>query len=285
MEVACRLRQDAAVQGGTSLEQNVGLDQKDALHVCCFSHLDVARNLPEDVLHLCAAHQLHVGAFDLRQVPRYLNDEDVAGSAIEVDVRSDGHVCAEGVDACCQWSCCAAEFTAESTGSEIEPPANGCRASRGVSVRGLHGADRGGQMPRNGCEVGRREGLARDLRGRRKLTRRVSGEAEAGHGGIGDGRDGDVTCNGGGGNGGDAALGEDHIVCCRQEFDRRRIGLQLTVNTSDGLGLCRKREEEEEEEAASVGREHDGLENLGKRECVKVDLNRDYDYDYDCETK
>ena len=81
----------------------------------------------------------------------------------------------------------------------------------------------------------------------------------------------------------DAALGEDHIVCCRQEFDRRRIGLQLTVNTSDALGLCRKREEEEEEEAASVGREHDGLENLGKRECVKVDLNRDYDYD--CETK
>ena len=50
LEHACCLRKDAAVQGGTSYECNVSLDQKDALHGCTSPHLDIARDLPEDIL-------------------------------------------------------------------------------------------------------------------------------------------------------------------------------------------------------------------------------------------
>jgi hypothetical protein len=43
------------------------------------------------------------------------------------------------------------------------------------------------------------------------------------------------------------------------------------LSTSDGLGICRKREEGEDSEAASVGSEHDYLKKLrGKLEFVKV---------------
>ena len=49
------------------------------------------------------------------------------------------------------------------------------------------------------------------------------------------------------------------------------------MNTSDGLGICRKREEGEKNEAASVGREHYGLENLRKGKDLWSDLHRDYE--------
>ena len=47
--VARRLRQDAAVKGGTRQEINIGLGQNNALHVRTCAHLDVAFDLPEDL--------------------------------------------------------------------------------------------------------------------------------------------------------------------------------------------------------------------------------------------
>jgi hypothetical protein len=187
LEVARRLREYAAVQGGTSLEQNVGLDQKDALHVCTCVHRDMARDLPEDILCKCAARKDHIHVCGLHQVPRYLNDEDVGGAATEGDVRDDGDARVKGVDAGRQWSVCAAAFPTEEAVSEIYPLGFSVKAVRAVSVRGLHGVDRGDQIRRSGCSVVRRKGLAHDLRGRRKLPTRVQGEAEAGHGTRGDG--------------------------------------------------------------------------------------------------
>jgi hypothetical protein len=89
VEIATRLRQDAAVEGGIGLAIDAGLDQKVALHVRISFQHDRARDLPEDVLlqwH-CAGftvqvfepvrHQVHCRARDLHQVTRNLNDEDV----------------------------------------------------------------------------------------------------------------------------------------------------------------------------------------------------------------
>jgi hypothetical protein len=50
LEGTRRLRQDAAVKGGSSHERNSGLDQKDALHVRTSLHRDKACDLPADVL-------------------------------------------------------------------------------------------------------------------------------------------------------------------------------------------------------------------------------------------
>jgi hypothetical protein len=256
LEVARRLRQDAAFQGGTSLEQNVGLDQEDSLHVRTCVHHGIARDLPEDVLRKCATRQVYARTCDLNQVPSHLYNEDVGGAATEGDVRADGDVRAEGVDAGRQRSGCATVGATESAGSEIDPVGIDVIAPVGVKVRALHVTDRGGQMCRNGCGVVRREGLARDLRGRRELISRVSGQAEASHGGRGDGRDSDVACDGRGGHSVDPTLGEDHVVAGIPEVDS---GGQFALSTSDGLGMCRKREDGEENEAASVGKEHRGL--------------------------
>jgi hypothetical protein len=51
VEVARRLRQDAAAcKGGTRQEISFDLGQNDALHGHTCAHLDVARDLPEDVV-------------------------------------------------------------------------------------------------------------------------------------------------------------------------------------------------------------------------------------------
>jgi hypothetical protein len=94
-----RLRKDAAVQGGSSLERHVGMGQNDALHVRTYAHRDIPRDLLEDVLRKCAARQDHLLRPILNEVPRRLNDEDVGVRAIEGDVTGKLDVCGEGVDA------------------------------------------------------------------------------------------------------------------------------------------------------------------------------------------
>ena len=98
-EVARRLRQDAAVKGGIRLEINLGLGQNDALHVRTCVHLDLARDLPENVLRLSSTYQIDSIACHLFEVPRHLNDEHVSAGALEVDVTSEIKVCAKSVDA------------------------------------------------------------------------------------------------------------------------------------------------------------------------------------------
>ena len=100
------MRKDAAVQGGSCHEQNVGLDQKDAFHVRTCAHSDISRDLPEDILRKCAVRQEHIIICGLHEIPRYLNDEDVGvafactmARALEVDIPRDQDVRAEGVDA------------------------------------------------------------------------------------------------------------------------------------------------------------------------------------------
>ncbi len=73
LEDARRLGQDAAFKGGTSHERNARLDQKDTLHVRTCAHRDLARDLPEGVLSLCAAPQHHLLAGSLQEFPRSLN--------------------------------------------------------------------------------------------------------------------------------------------------------------------------------------------------------------------
>jgi hypothetical protein len=65
------------IRRGTSLEQNLGLDQKDALHVCSCAHRDIARDLPEDIPCNCDIRQEHLRVFGWQEVSRHLNDEDV----------------------------------------------------------------------------------------------------------------------------------------------------------------------------------------------------------------
>jgi hypothetical protein len=77
LEVTCRLCQHAAVQRGKGPEQNVGLDQKNALHVRTCADSGMARDLPEDVLRKCAIRQEHIVVRGLHEVTRDLNDEDV----------------------------------------------------------------------------------------------------------------------------------------------------------------------------------------------------------------
>ncbi len=97
-----------------------------------------------------------------------------------------------------------------------------------------------------------REGRASDLHRSRQLFSRALGEAEAGHGSSGNGRDGDVSGDGRAWYGGDAGLGEDRIVSGRPELDTRSV-----CRGSHGVEGGR----EDEDEADSVGREHDdGLE-------------------------
>ena len=175
LEVARRLRQDAAVQGRSRHEQNVGLDQKDALHMRTLAHNDFTRDLPEDVLRKCAIRQVHLSVRVLQEAPRALNDEDIGfafakARAFEVDIISDADVCAEGVDAGRKFSGFAAEGAAEEACSKIDPRDIGVKAHRGVGVRALHVADSGGQIRWNGRRVVRRVGLASDLRCRRKIS-------------------------------------------------------------------------------------------------------------------
>jgi hypothetical protein len=268
LEAALRLRQDTAVQGGLSNECNVGLDQENALHVRFCQHRDIARDLPEDVLWLCAAQQDHFLAHILLQVPRNLNDEDVAEIAAEGNITGEVDICGEGVDAGRQC------YSTEDATVDIFPRGIIVKAPCGVGVRGLHVKDHVGQIPRSGRFVVRRVGLARSLtnsgidltisvRGIRST--RVHCQVEASNGDRVDGRDGDVACDVGGGNGGDTGLGDDREVFGISKVDRQFASDQQALSTSDGLGICRKREEgEENEEDASVGKEHSGLENVRK---------------------
>jgi hypothetical protein len=280
LKVARRLRQGTAVQRGTSNERNVGLDQENALHVRSSHNLDIARDLPEDVLRLCAVLQDHILARILLQVPSNLNDEDgigivssIAVRGVESDATGEEDTCAEGVDTGRQ------HLVGEGAGSEIFPRGIGVRAPRGVRVSALHVADDGDQMRWSGRAVARRVGLAIVLTisfldliisVRGILSTRVHGQkgAEASNGVPGDGVDGDVACDGGLRHGGDASLGKD-----REVFGISKVDLgfdKLALSTSDGLGICRKRDEGEENKAASVGKEHRGLEYVRKRERVKL---------------
>jgi hypothetical protein len=253
LEVARRLRQNPAVEGGTSHESNVVLDQKDALHVRTCHQIDIASDLPEDVLRLCAVQEDNLKVRAFKQISRYLKDEDVGitlarlkSSAFKVDVTGDGDTCVKGVDSGIQWSC-AAVGASENAIFVIDPKAIGVGPAGGVSVRSFHVADGSDQLRRSGCSVVRRVELACDLLGFRKLSTRVQRIRKADHGFSDDGRDGDVSGDSGVGYGGDAGLGEDSVVAGSTEINGVLIGLRIR----------RKREEEKEDEGASVISEHD----------------------------
>jgi hypothetical protein len=117
LEVNCRLSQDAACQGGPSNEQNVSLEQKGARRVRTCSDCDVAPQSARRCsppLRLLQHHffQGHVCVLRLSWDTRRLNNEDRYSVAFEVDIFGDGDICAEGVDARCQWIIfCVYEFT------------------------------------------------------------------------------------------------------------------------------------------------------------------------------
>jgi hypothetical protein len=104
----------------------------------------------------------------------------------------------------------------------------GVIARPSVSVCGLHVDDRSTQISRSGNAVVRPKGLARDLGGRRKLSRRVQCKGKAGHGCRSDGRDCDVASDIGSGHGGDAGLCKDGVVAGGSKVDRELIIKSLT---------------------------------------------------------
>ena len=89
LEVARRLCQDAAVKGGKRQEIHLGEGQNDALHVCTCAHLDVARDLPEDVLSLSCVFQDHLIVCRLFEIPRDLNDVDPIAREVDVIVEKN----------------------------------------------------------------------------------------------------------------------------------------------------------------------------------------------------
>jgi hypothetical protein len=95
-------------------------------------HINIARDLPEDILRLHATRQDHFRVFSLHQGPRNLNDEDVRVAATKGDVRVDDDVRTKGVDTGCQKGRFAAEDAAENTGSEIGPRGIGVDAPKMV---------------------------------------------------------------------------------------------------------------------------------------------------------
>jgi hypothetical protein len=255
------LRQEAAVNGGPSLEQNVGLGQNDTLHVCTHAHVDLARDLPEDILRINTT-QDDLCAPDLLQRTGNLKDEDISRTAREGDVIADGNVSVELVDAGCQRTDCAAVDTTKDSGTVIEMIWS---APRGVGVRVLHVADSSSQLHRSGYGIVRREGLACDLGRFRKHISRVRGQAEAGHGGCGDGRDGDVSGDFRIWYGGDTGRCEDHVVFGTQERDRVLRGSRSVKGGGD-----------HEDELESLGSEHHcvvwrACENMRERKFDRED--------------
>jgi hypothetical protein len=222
LEVARRLRQDTAVQGGTSSERNIGLDQEDALHMRSFHHRDIARDLSEDVD--CAPFDkntlLPASCFRFPD----LNDEDGVGSRNRHRRHRTGEVdiCAEGVDAGRQCYC------GEDAAPDIFPRGIVVRAPRGVVVRALHVKDHGDAIPRSALVVVRRvgaivltiSGIDLPISFRRIRSTRVHGQVQANNGARVDGRDGDVSCDGGVGHSGDSGLGDDREVAGISKVDR-----------------------------------------------------------------
>jgi hypothetical protein len=146
-----------------------------------FAHLDLACDLPEDILRKCTIRQDYIFVRGLEHIPRNLKDEDVVSvDAFKVDVIGDHDVCAERVDARRQWSGLASKGTTEDSSSEIDPRGVFVRAPRGIDVRGLHVADRCSHPLRSRHGVVRRVGLASDLQRCRILSTRVPGLTEAG---------------------------------------------------------------------------------------------------------
>ena len=95
--------------------------------------------------------------------------------------------------------------------------------------------------------------------GRRRRSTSGQAQAETGHCCRGEGRDGDVACDGGRWHSGDASLREDRVVAGSPKVDSCFVGGQLALlYTSDGLGIFRKRVDEEdcrgEEENEAAGR-------------------------------
>ncbi len=113
----------------------------------------------------------------------YLYDEDVVGAALKGNVGGygDGNACRKRVDTGEE------RLAADGAASYIFPRCIGVRARRGVGVRSLHVVDRSDQVFRSGSGVIRCKGFARDLRGRRKLCRRVQCQGKAGNGCRSDG--------------------------------------------------------------------------------------------------
>mmetsp|Transcript_17842 Transcript_17842/g.31405 ORF Transcript_17842/g.31405 Transcript_17842/m.31405 type:complete len:211 (-) Transcript_17842:134-766(-) len=181
---------------------------------------DLTSNYPDDVLHLRTVHEKHIRVCGLRNAPRCLNDEDSVGLGaaltltIEGEIRGSGDANSDvkGVDTGRQ------SLAAEGAVIEITVTV-GDSAPGGVSVRGLHVADRGGQFRGCGRDVVRRINLARDLCGCRKLPRTVHDQVKASNGTRRDGRDGKVASDDGGGNGRDASLGDDGVVFGSSKLD------------------------------------------------------------------
>jgi hypothetical protein len=145
------------------------------------AHLDFARDLPEDILRKCTIRQDHIFVCSLEHIARNLKDEDVVSvTAFKVDGIGNCDVCAERVNARRQWGGLAAKSATEGSSSEIDPRGVFVRAPRGISVRGLHVADRCGHTGRCGHSVVRGVGLASDLQRCRILSTRVPGLTEAG---------------------------------------------------------------------------------------------------------
>ena len=169
------------------------------------------------------------------------------------DVRADVDARGEGVDAGRQSA--AADFAA----SDFFPQGVVVDAICGVGVRCRHVKYRGSQKPWSGNGVVRSVGHSRDLQGRRRRSTSGQAQAETGHCCRGEGRDGDVACDGGRWHSGDASLREDRVVAGSPKVDSCFVGGQLALlYTSDGLGIFRKRVDEEdcrgEEENEAAGR-------------------------------
>jgi hypothetical protein len=236
------LRQDTAVQSGTSFERSGCLGQEDALHFSNCAHSDRTGDLPKDFVRRRLAvtiEKSHLSASGEVYVPRRLNDVDTG--AIEGEVRVDCDVGAKGVDAGRQ------SLAADEAAFEIMAVSVG--ACGGVGVRGLHVTDRGGQDSGSGSDVVRRIGIARDLRGCRSLSIKGADQAKASNGARSDGRDGDVTGDNGVGHGGDAGLCEDGVVTGSSKVDLIDRG-----NSSGSIDHGGSREQKEIQLHGRLGR-------------------------------
>jgi hypothetical protein len=69
LKVARRPCQNTTKQGRASHKSKVGLDQKDAFHVCPRHHIDIARDLPDDAFRQSAHVNLN---FSERRIVRFL---------------------------------------------------------------------------------------------------------------------------------------------------------------------------------------------------------------------
>mmetsp|Transcript_30109 Transcript_30109/g.75616 ORF Transcript_30109/g.75616 Transcript_30109/m.75616 type:complete len:228 (-) Transcript_30109:30-713(-) len=191
----------------------MGLDQDDTFHVRVGTNFDVPSHLPHDVAVFGLAiagtvsfqHNLRVRSHD--KVAGHLEDEDVGGGAVYVDLRVEVDARAPRVDSRREG------LPGDAAGPDVEVGAAAHRAPSRVSVGQHEIPDSGRQLHRRGLDVGGPEGLARHLRRHGELAcRGVLDQGKAGHGRGGNWADANVAVDAGRGDGGDAGLRQDGEV-------------------------------------------------------------------------